>query len=112
MTIAIGIHLFKYPTSISLLGNLDEKFPELLLAAAGGAGYLVLIAMLIKKVVDAIGNPFAIDLKKFSGTLSYEERVSFIERFHADFAKILGVYAEGQTVFVFIDDLDRCELPR
>ena len=68
--------------------------------------------MFLKRLFETVGNPFKIDLHKFSGSLSYEERISFIERFHADFARIVDAYAEGQTVFVFIDDLDRCELPK
>jgi hypothetical protein len=137
-TIALGRHLIKDPDAINPFSksvtstsgattntpndhqsppSAKEPSPEeallkLTLTGAGGVGSLLLLAMLVKKATDAIGNPFAIDLKKFSGSLNYEERISFIEQFHADFAKILKVYAEGQTVFVFIDDLDRCELPR
>jgi hypothetical protein len=90
----------------------DKALIKLLIAAGGGAGYLFLAGMLLKKLFDTVGNPFKIDLHKFSGSLSYEERISFIERFHTDFARIVDAYAEGQTVFVFIDDLDRCELPK
>ena len=127
-TIALGRHLVSHhdeinPFSKSVTNGQqntpgakepspEEALLKLLLTGAGGAGSLLLLAMLIKKATDTVGNPFAIDLKKFSGSLNYEERISFIEQFHEDFAKILKVYAEGQTVFVFIDDLDRCELPR
>jgi KAP family P-loop domain len=90
----------------------DKVLLKLLIAAGGGAGYLLLFGMLLRKLFGTVGNPFKIDLHKFSGSLSYEERISFIERFHDDFARIVDAYAEGQTVFVFIDDLDRCELPK
>jgi KAP family P-loop domain len=130
-TIAFGRYLIYHPDSINPFSEAttavrtgsgsptvpepdksDEALLKLLVTGAGSCGYLILLTMLIKKAVDTVGNPFAIDLKKFNGSLSYEEKVSFIEQFHKDFAKILTVYSEGQTVFVFIDDLDRCELPR
>jgi hypothetical protein len=127
-TIASGKYLIHHPNSINPLSEAtkgasvkpdtaagdksDEALLKLLITAAGGGGYVLLVAMLVKKAVDTVGNPFAIDLKKFNGSLSYEEKVSFVEQFHKDFSKILAVYSEDQTVFVFIDDLDRCELPK
>jgi KAP family P-loop domain len=90
----------------------EKALVKLLIAAGGGAGYLLLTGMFLKKLLETVGNPFKIDLQKFSGSLSYEERISFIQRFHSDFGNIVDSYAEGQTVFVFIDDLDRCELPK
>ncbi len=90
----------------------EEVLLRLLIAGAGGAGYILLSAMLLKRAFDVMGNPFKIELKKYSGNLNYEERVSFIQRFHADFGKIVRTYAGRERVFVFIDDLDRCELPK
>jgi len=100
------------PAQKKELDGADKALVKRLIAAGGGAGYLLLAGILLKKVFETVGNPFKIDLHKFSGSLSYEERVSFIERFHTDFARIVDAYAEGQTVFVFIDDVDRCELPK
>ena len=126
-TIASGKYLVNHPNSINPFSEVtkggngvsppagdkpDEALLKLLITAAGGGGYVLLLAMLVKKAVDMVGNPFAIDLNKFNGSLSYEEKVSFVEHFHKDFSKILAVYSEDQTVFVFIDDLDRCELPK
>lgn len=55
------------------------------------------------------GNPFAIDLNKHLKQPDYEKRISFVERFHKDFKKIIQIYAKKDSkVFVFIDDLDRC----
>jgi hypothetical protein len=85
---------------------------RLLLAALGGAGYIFVTAWLVKKAVDVVSNPFQMDLRKYSERVNYEERISFIERFHKDFGEIVRTYAGDQTVFIFIDDLDRCEIPR
>ncbi|MGK7947827.1 MAG: P-loop NTPase fold protein [Xenococcaceae cyanobacterium] len=41
----------------------------------------------------------------------YDSQIAFIEQFHEDFSKIVNAYAgKGRKVYVFIDDLDRCEL--
>ena len=90
----------------------DEALLRLLLTALGSLGYLLLAAMLVKKATDIVGNPFQVDLKRYSTDLNYEERVAFIQRFHEDFSQIVRSYARGQTVFIFIDDLDRCEIPK
>jgi len=45
--------------------------------------------------------------------LKYEEKVAFIDRFQLDFSDIVKSYAgEKAKIFVFIDDLDRCEVPK
>ncbi|MGY3347172.1 hypothetical protein ACVWYK_005941 [Bradyrhizobium sp. USDA 4470] len=59
------------------------------------------------------GDPLSADLSKYLRELKYEEKVAFIDRFQDDFADIVTSYigAEGK-VFIFIDDLDRCEVPK
>jgi hypothetical protein len=89
--------------------NPEEVLLRLLITGAGGAGYILLSAMLMKKAFDVVGNPLKIEFQKYSGGLNYQERVSFIQRFHTDFGKIVRTYAGKQRVFVFIDDLDRCD---
>jgi hypothetical protein len=100
------------PKNTSTTEKPEDVLLRLLFASLGGAGYIFLTAWLVKKVVDVVGNPFQIDLQKYSERVNYEERISFIERFHEDFGEIVRTYAGDQTVFVFIDDLDRCEIPR
>jgi len=38
--------------------------------------------------------------------------VSFLERFHNDFQKIVSAYSGNKRVYVFLDDLDRCAIPK
>jgi hypothetical protein len=66
----------------------------------------------IKDINGVIGNPFKHDLEKYINAPDYASRVCFVERFHEDFKKVVDVYACGKRVFVFIDDLDRCEVPQ
>ena len=79
----------------------------------GGAAGLVALALSAWiKLKDLVGSPLDVDLKKWLRSPGYAERVSFVEQFHKDFAKIVEAYAGRETVFVFVDDLDRCEVPR
>jgi len=64
------------------------------------------------KVKDFCGSPLAVDLKKYMKRPDYISKISFIEKFHEDFEKIVKSYAKDKRVYVFIDDLDRCEIPK
>lgn len=56
-----------------------------------------------------VANPIETELQQYIADPDYENRVSFIEQFHEDFADILDAYVGDEAqVFVFIDDLDRC----
>lgn len=78
------------------------------LALAAGVALLKGLAAL----KETIGNPLEVQLKKHFEVPDYESQISFIEKFHEDFAEIVEAYARQRTVFVFIDDLDRCEVPK
>ncbi|RZU40038.1 P-loop NTPase fold protein [Edaphobacter modestus] len=78
----------------------------------GGAGYILLVAWLLKKATEIVGNPLEIDWQKYSSDPRYDDRRAFIQTFHEDFIKIVETYSEGRKIFIFIDDLDRCEIPR
>jgi hypothetical protein len=60
------------------------------------------------------GNPLAVDLNKHLSTPDYSSKVTFLEHFHEDFNKVLAAYESvpGDPLYVFIDDLDRCDTPR
>lgn len=59
-----------------------------------------------------LGNPLETELDKILKTPGYEARVSFIEQFHKDFKKVVDAYAGDSRLYIFIDDLDRCDVPR
>ena len=57
------------------------------------------------------------ELEKFLADPGYENRVSFVERVHADLGAVLDAYVgpkddRRSRVFVFVDDLDRCEVAK
>jgi hypothetical protein len=78
----------------------------------GIAGLIALLFYSSSKLMPLIEDPLKMDLRKYISSENYEDRVSFVERFHADFKEVLDIYAGKETVYVFIDDLDRCEVPK
>jgi hypothetical protein len=87
-------------------------FLRILLQAGGDAAYLAVILTIWLKAKDIFGNPLKINLKRYLRSPDYEGRVAFVEQFHEDFKKIVDAFAGKERVFVFIDDLDRCEVPK
>lgn len=58
-----------------------------------------------------IQSPMEKQLKKYIASPGYSEHADFVETFHEDFARVVRAYAGQRRVFVFIDDLDRCDVP-
>src|SRR5256714_9612625 len=95
----------------------EEEFkPEVaflrLARRAGVIGYLALTIFFAIKLKDFLGNPLAANLRQYVDAPDYNSRVAFIEHFHEDFKKIVETYAGRSKVYVFIDDLDRCDVPK
>jgi hypothetical protein len=80
--------------------------------AGGVTAYIALVLSIFSKLESIVGDPLKVDLKKFIDAPNYGDRVSFIERFHRDFKHIVDAYAGKKPVYVFIDDVDRCEVPK
>ena len=84
-----------------------------ILIASGGLGYLAVAVALFKRLRTFIGDPFSVDLRKHLRAPNYDAKTSFIEEFHNDFKRILDAYVDrDRKVVCFIDDLDRCEVPK
>ncbi len=66
-----------------------------------------------KGMKEVVGNPFETHITQYLRGPDYTQRVAFIEQFHEDFQRMLDTYARDvQKIFVFIDDVDRCEVPK
>ncbi|WP_233455389.1 MULTISPECIES: GUN4 domain-containing protein [Nostocales] len=52
------------------------------------------------------------DLTKYLKSPKYENHIEFLEEFHRDFKKIVEAFSGQNKVYVFIDDLDRCEITK
>ncbi|OZH52647.1 hypothetical protein AFK68_22960 [Hydrocoleum sp. CS-953] len=79
----------------------------------GGAGASFAgIGKLLGILKDLIGDP-KMDLTQYLESPDYKKQVAFVEKFHEDFSKIVNAYVgENENIYVFIDDLDRCELDK
>jgi hypothetical protein len=82
-----------------------------LFGAIVGTGGLTTL-WLLQRLQKVIGSPKK-QLTEYLKSPKYDDQVSFIEQFHTDFKKIVDAYAgKGNKVYVFIDDLDRCDVPK
>jgi hypothetical protein len=82
------------------------------IASGGLLGALFALLRMTRDGMELVGNPLKSAAVTASKGPEYQRHSSFIEEFHEDFARILQSYAGDDRVFVFIDDLDRCEVPR
>ena len=90
-----------------------KNLVDYLVKPTGALALLALMFTAWKKLASLVGNPFKVNLKQHVKAPNYEDKVSFVEKFHGDFHKMIGAYCgTGNKVFIFIDDLDRCAVPR
>jgi hypothetical protein len=107
--LAFGLYwlvAFERPDSIKQL------VPEAMKEGAAAAGGIALLAWAAAKAKELFGNPLEQDLKRYVRDPQYHDRLSFSERFQEDLARILASYVGNGKVFVFIDDLDRADVPK
>jgi hypothetical protein len=109
-TSSIDASLENNSTSVGLVDAKFRTSVNVLLMLAGIIGLLLQSFYLIKEIKNFVGNPF--DFSKFISNPNYTEHISFIEHFHSDFDKIIESYVGNSRVYVFVDDLDRCEVPK
>ncbi|WP_321430513.1 P-loop NTPase fold protein [uncultured Methanolobus sp.] len=90
---------------------MDYDFPEFNIVLAGIVAFLGTIAAFKEYINKIFQNPFEMDLKKCLESPDYTNYVTFVEKFHDDFSKVVDAYSNNSKVYIFIDDLDRCEIP-
>lgn len=90
----------------------DQLLLEILLRVGGAGGALAVAVTFAKQAKSFVGNPLRVDLKKYVSSPDYHSRISFVEHFHEDFGRIVRSYVGRRRVYVFVDDLDRCEVPK
>ncbi|NEQ40693.1 MAG: hypothetical protein F6K40_32500 [Okeania sp. SIO3I5] len=91
--------------------NLNVWF-KFLFGSGSVGGFFFAARNLLGIIRDLIGDP-KMNLTQYLEHSNYEEQVAFIEKFHEDFSKIVDAYVgKDEKVYVFIDDIDRCELDK
>jgi hypothetical protein len=78
-----------------------------------GVSWLATLGAALHKTWGLFRNPLSRDIDKYIQNPRYEDKVAFIEDFQNDFSDIVQSYVgKIGRVYAFIDDLDRCEIPR
>jgi len=82
----------------------------------GTSGVIVSILAsidLARRFYNLLGDTLNKTLHDQTNSPSYKEKTNFLEDFQSDFEMILDTYVNGdEKVYVFIDDLDRCTVPK
>ena len=76
---------------------------------------VVLIIGLLSKVPESFRKRlFSTQIEQYIDKPDYKGRAAFLDTFSRDFARTVQAYSgvKGSKIFVFIDDLDRCEAPK
>lgn len=90
----------------------SDRFYEVLLRH-GSLGILLAIGIAgFSRFHKQIKLPISINIERYLSKPNYRGRISFIESFHEDFARMVRAYAKYERIYVFVDDLDRCDVPR
>ena len=84
----------------------DDDGWKWLTMVSGGIGLAATFAL------KFTGNPLRYNLRKYFCKPDYADKVAFIERFHADFNSVVRAMVGSRRIYVFVDDLDRCDVPR
>lgn len=107
--------LIRATTSQDIFWSKINSVFKLLFTAGGltlsGAGIFAGIKSLLRNFQRLLQNPKN-NLIKYIEAPDYKKQSAFVEEFHEDFAKIVDAYVGNDRVYVFIDDLDRCEHPK
>ncbi|OPF20024.1 serine/threonine-protein kinase pkn1 [Microcystis aeruginosa KW] len=107
--------LIRATTSQDIFWSKINSVFKLLFTAVGvtlsGAGIFAGIKSLLRNFQRLLQNPKN-NLIKYIEAPDYKKQSAFVEEFHEDFAKIVDAYVGNDRVYVFIDDLDRCEHPK
>ncbi|MBC1197321.1 SUMF1/EgtB/PvdO family nonheme iron enzyme [Microcystis aeruginosa BLCCF158] len=107
--------LIRATTSQDIFWSKINSVFKLLFTAVGltlsGAGIFAGIKSWSRNFQRLLQNPKN-NLIKYIEAPDYKKQSAFVEEFHEDFAKIVDAYIGNDRVYVFIDDLDRCEHPK
>lgn len=95
-------------------GKVNPLYQWLLAWGNRGGAAAILLAIIASVWKSIRARLLDVRLERFIERPDYKGHASFIEDFHSDFAKAVESYTLGKDskVFVFIDDLDRCEVPK
>jgi hypothetical protein len=105
-----------WETISNIIVKLSHKEPpaesRTWVAIGSVTAYFAALFEILKRYKTWLTKIFEVKLQKHLKHPDYEANASFIEDFHRDFGKIVKAFAQDSTVYVLVDDLDRCEVPK
>lgn len=73
---------------------------------------LVTVIGLVLQLSSALGNPLVPAIRKYLTRQDAAGRLGYVEGFQKQFGQMARAYAGTRRIFVFVDDLDRCEVAK
>ena len=76
---------------------------------------LIIFIWALRKLPGTAGKTlFEIELEKYIERPDFKGKAAFVDAFSEDFGKAVRAYAPrgSAKIFIFVDDLDRCEVPK
>lgn len=106
-----GLEAFK---DVLRAGKKPEEAATTVIGLVGGVGGTVAALMLfLTQIRELIKNPASLEKTgKMLARQKYDSQLPMIHRITHDFSELVTAYAGKEPVYVFIDDLDRCEHTR
>ncbi|WP_152423177.1 P-loop NTPase fold protein [Natrinema versiforme] len=110
--VSILVLISSYPIPIPIDLGQRTRLVEILVGSSGIIAALLGGLTVIDQVRSQLLNPLHPNLQEYATNPEYEDRSTFLNEFHDDFDRILDSYIGDDSVYVFIDDLDRCKVSK
>jgi hypothetical protein len=105
-------HARSHPPEVAEFVSKTENVQQVLTWIGPLGALVAVILTTLQQAFKVLGDPLKTNLRKYLRRPDYASRQAFIEIFHEDFTRTVDAFAGGERIFVFIDDLDRCDVPR
>jgi hypothetical protein len=113
LLISFSVMFYAVKHGSSFLKSLNEPgkdVVELIETTGGFAGAVAALLVFFSKLGELLKSPAALDrAKKLWGKPDFHERMPLIHDMTTNLSSLVEAYVGNETVYVFIDDLDRCE---
>lgn len=79
-----------------------------------GSAFLVFSYIIFKKLPEKMWSIPFLDMSRYVRNMDYNAKVAFLPKFHEGFRVIINALVPDteRRIFVFVDDLDRCDVPK
>lgn len=123
LPIGLGVLFLKFNLLVTIATNAnvnDKTLPALNNLLPLGQNLVVIGAVLfgIIQISSIIKDPFQLSTKSVFDKPDYKDKIGFIGSLEEDFKRIVSLITcptlgwKAQKLIIFIDDLDRCKLPK